>query len=60
MENSTLRRKAKDAGVPLWKIALSIGVSEPTLTRWLRVPLPDNKERIFLEALSRLEGEVKR
>ena len=60
MENSSLRRKAKEAGIPLWKIALSIGVSEPTLTRWLRVPLSDSKEHHFLEALSRLEGEVTR
>lgn len=35
---------ARGEGVPLWKIAAELGVSEPTLTRWLRFPLPPDKE----------------
>lgn len=58
MENLSLRQRAKSAGIPLWKIASYIGVSEPTITRWLRVPLSCSKERLILEAISKLEKEA--
>lgn len=57
-ENQTVRRAARVAGVPLWRVAAAIGVSEPTLTRWLRVPLPEDKERRIMTAISALEQEV--
>ena len=58
MENLSLRQRAKSAGIPLWKIASYIGVSEPTITRWLRVPLSCSKEKVILEAISKLEKET--
>lgn len=58
MENLSLRQRAKSAGIPLWKIASYIGVSEPTITRWLRVPLSCSKEKLILEAISMLEKEA--
>lgn len=58
MENLFLRQRAKKSGIPLWKIASSIGVSEPTLTRWLRFPLSTEKERRVADAISELEKEV--
>lgn len=58
MENLSLRQRAKSAGIPLWKIASYIGVSEPTITRWLRVPLSCSKEKLILEAISKLEKET--
>ena len=58
MENLSLRQRAKSAGIPLWKIASYIGVSEPTITRWLRVPLSCSKEKLILEAISKLEREA--
>lgn len=54
MENGLIRQKAKAHGVPLWKIAAAIGVSEPTLTRWLRFPLSPEKERRIEEAICAL------
>lgn len=56
-ENQTVRRAARSAGVPLWRVAAAIGVSEPTLTRWLRVPLPEGKEQRIMAAISALEQE---
>ena len=53
MENLSLRQRAKSAGIPLWKIASCIGISEPTITRWLRVPLSCSKEKLILEAISK-------
>lgn len=48
MENLSLRQRAKSAGIPLWKIASCIGISEPTITRWLRVPLSCSKEKLIV------------
>lgn len=57
-ENQTVRRAARASGVPLWKVAAAIGVSEPTLTRWLRVPLSEDKENRIMTAISTLAREV--
>lgn len=57
-ENQTVRRAARAAGVPLWRVAAAIGVSEPTLTRWLRVPLQEDKEKRVMAAIAALEREV--
>ena len=57
MENRDVRRAARAAGVPLWKIARQLGVSEPTMTRWLRTPLSSEKREAVLGAISELEEE---
>ncbi|WP_283619135.1 hypothetical protein [Flavonifractor plautii] len=57
-ENEQIRRAARVAGIPLWKIAAEIGVSEPTFMRWMRFPLPKEKEAQIIEAISTLEKEV--
>lgn len=59
MENCMIRQRAKAHGVPLWKIAAEIGVSEPTLTRWLRFPLPPTKEQRIEQAICVLSQGVK-
>ncbi|MDE6997348.1 MAG: hypothetical protein K2P04_05670 [Oscillospiraceae bacterium] len=56
-ENQSVRKAAKSAGVPLWKVAAAIGVSEPTIIRWLRVPLQEEKEARILSAIASLERE---
>lgn len=57
-ENQEIRKAAKSAGVPLWKIAAELGISEPTIIRWLRFPLPAEKEERVMEAISILSQEV--
>lgn len=59
MENNKIRVAARVAGVPFWKIAQKIGISEPTLTRWLRMPLSAEREGIILAAIKELEKEVR-
>ena len=56
-ENQKVRKAARIAGVPLWKVAYSIGISEPTLMRWLRVPLSTERENRIMSAISTLEKE---
>lgn len=59
IENEGIRKLAKANGIPLWRIAHEIGVSEPTLTRWLRFPLSEERERQILAAIDELsEGEI--
>lgn len=44
MENKDIRLEAKGAGVPFWKIADYLKVSEPTFTRLMRRELPAEKK----------------
>ena len=55
-DNQKIRRAARVADVPLWKIAAQIGVSEPTIYRWMRLPLPEDKEQMILKAIRELEA----
>lgn len=56
--NETVRKAARTANVPLWRVAAELGISEPTLTRWLRFPLTPDKEAAMLAAIKKLEREV--
>lgn len=60
MQNENIRKVAKNAGVHLWEIAAKLGISEPTLTRWLRFPLPTEKEKEVLNAIAELRREAVR
>lgn len=59
MKNLELRKAAKAAGIPLWRIADAIGVGEATMTRKLRHELPENKKKQLLNLIKQLarEGE---
>ena len=52
--NAAIREAAKNADVFFWQIAAEIGVSAPTLTVWLRRPLPKEKERRVMAAIHAL------
>ncbi len=56
--NKELRLIAKGAGVPLWKVAERLNISEPTLTRKLRYPLNQEfKTKILKIIENEKEGE---
>lgn len=57
-QNIQIRRAARVAGVPLWAVAASIGISEPTLMRWLRFPLSLEREVKILAAIDDLAKEA--
>lgn len=48
----------REAHIPLWKIAQMVGISEPTLTRWLRVELSQEKKVRILQAIEQLKREA--
>lgn len=45
LENRDLRDAIAKGGFFQWQIAKRLGIAEPTLTRWLRDPLPKNDPR---------------
>lgn len=47
MQNIFVREKIKASGLKQWEVAYALGINESTLTRWLRVELPEKEtERI--------------
>ena len=56
--NGFLRQAAKEAGVPLWRVAEAMDVSEPTITRLLRKKHLSEKERTaFMSAIRKAAEE---
>lgn len=53
-----LKRRLKEAGIPQWKLADRLGVSEFTLCRWLRKPLSGDRLEAIDKALQELEVEA--
>lgn len=55
--NQKVRDAAKAAGVKQWEIAVHLGISEPTLVRWMRVPMAFDREKTILQAIAELSQE---
>lgn len=49
--NEHIRKAMRENDVTLWRVAALLGVSDITLGRWLRFPLPAEKEAQILEAI---------
>lgn len=60
MENKDLRIIAKEAHVPLWKIAELMGISEFTLSRKLRFELPEETAFLFKSIVYYIRDEEKK
>lgn len=56
--NQKVRDYAKKKGVRLWQIASYIGISEPTMTRWMRAKLSPEKEKKIISAIDQIAAEV--
>ena len=54
MANMKIRLAARGAGVPLWRIAKEMGISEPTITRMLRNELSETDQARVLAVIERL------
>lgn len=57
MKNLDFRKSAKAAGIPLWRIAEALGISEPTMTRKLRHELPEAEKQRLLNLIEQLAEE---
>lgn len=56
--NTDIRREAKANGVPLWRIAEFLKISEPTMSRRMRKEMPDEEKKQMREIISQLAQEV--
>ena len=56
--NQTIRDIAKKKGVKHWQIAEYLGISEPTIVRWLRVDLSPERKEAILNAIEAISKEV--
>ena len=56
ISNMGIRLEARGAGVPLWRIAKELLISEPTLTRLLREPLSKEMETRIRKIIHRIEA----
>ena len=57
--NQKIRETARRNGVKHWQIAHYLGISEPTIMRWLRIPLSAEKEKaitVAIEAIAKGES----
>ena len=55
--NRRIRREARAANVPLWKIARYLGISEPTMTRRMRVEMDPAAQEEILHLIRVLSDE---
>lgn len=58
MENREIRLMARGRGVQMWRVAKAMGVSEPTLYRWMREELPEDKKVQIMQIIAELEQEA--
>lgn len=52
--NQKVRDAAKASGIKQWEIAVHLGISEPTIVRWMRIPMPADREKAILQAIAEL------
>lgn len=57
MINKEVRKAARVSDVPMWKVAMALGISEPTIFRWLRTELPEDKKEAMLAAIEKLAAD---
>ncbi len=57
--NVDIRKEAKSAKIPLWQIALKLGISEVTLVRRLRLELAEQQKKEIFSIICELKaGEI--
>lgn len=56
--NLDIRRLMKEKSIRQWMVADKLGVSEFTITRWLRKELNENKKQQIIFTINELEKEL--
>lgn len=49
--NAAIREALAQKNMTQWQLAILLGISEPTLTRWLRQELPEERKNKILELI---------
>jgi len=58
MENIEIREAAKGAGLPLWRIAYAMGITDFTLSRKLRKPFSQAEKERVLQIIASLRDKA--
>lgn len=56
-ENQDMRNAARKAGIPFWKIADELGISEASMTRKMRRELPDAEKQRVLQIIEQIRKQ---
>ena len=60
MANEAIRKAVKDEGMHLWQLSDVLGVSEATITRWMRHEMSDAKQADIIEKINQYrKGDIK-
>ena len=51
--NLAIREALKDKGMTQWELAIMLGVSEPTITRWFRQELSAERQAKIIEQIKK-------
>jgi len=54
MKNKEIKMAMLEKGIYQWEVAKAIGVSECTLTRWMREELSEEKKTTIMDAIQRI------
>ena len=54
MEATQIKQILKEKRIYQWEVAKALGITEFTLTRWLRDDLPEDRSEQILEAIDNL------
>ncbi len=55
--NVDIRKYAKENSVYLYEVAEALNISEPTIMRWLRTNLTDERKATMIEAIDRVAAQ---
>lgn len=56
--NAEIRNALREAGVPVWRLALAMGVCENTILRRMRVELPSEDKKKYLDIIKELKEKT--
>lgn len=57
MCNKDIREYAKNKNIPLWRIAMKLGINDGNFSRKLRVELPEDKKAEIKAIIDKLSAE---
>ena len=53
--NMSIRNALAERKMPLWQLAVLAGVSEPTIVRWMRTELPEERQKELIALIEKGE-----
>lgn len=56
--NAEIRNALREAGVPVWRLALAMGVCENTILRRMRVELLAEDKKKYLDIIEKLKEKT--